>query len=185
MDESMRPRQKGFSLIELMVVIAIVALLSAVAIPVYKTYSIRSKILSAVAVVNKIKLMEIEYYNKFGSYTNANGIGLTNASPPCTVLNPTSYSPYLSGLYVNNACSNTSAEITLEFNNTALGYSGSELLLVSYLVRPASDGSRHLMQCIYRTDGTSITAAIASRYLPNECQTPLGNPSLVACPALP
>ncbi len=41
---------RGFSLIELMVVIAIVAILSAVAVPAYKNYVLRTKVLNAIQV---------------------------------------------------------------------------------------------------------------------------------------
>ncbi|NNE06162.1 MAG: prepilin-type N-terminal cleavage/methylation domain-containing protein [Xanthomonadales bacterium] len=52
--------QKGFTLIELMIVVAIVAILVALAVPAYKDYTIRSKIAECVngAAVAKIQISE-------------------------------------------------------------------------------------------------------------------------------
>ncbi|AJI74814.1 hypothetical protein BZ13_1632 [Francisella philomiragia subsp. philomiragia ATCC 25015] len=47
--------QKGFSLVELMVVIAIIAILAAVAIPMYSNYTTRAKIGTALAAVGGVK----------------------------------------------------------------------------------------------------------------------------------
>ncbi|KFJ43851.1 prepilin-type N-terminal cleavage/methylation domain-containing protein [Francisella philomiragia] len=47
--------QKGFSLVELMVVIAIIAILAAVAIPMYSNYTTRAKIGGALTAVGGVK----------------------------------------------------------------------------------------------------------------------------------
>lgn len=174
----------AFSLIELMIVIAIISILAAIGVPAYKDYAIRSKIQSVVSAINQIKEMQMVQYGKKGAYTHAAGLGITTVSNNYTVANPKNYSQYLSGMYINQACSSTGAEITLVFDNTTIGYSGSEALTLTYLVRITSDGNRHITQCVYRTDGTTQTAVQASKYFPANCQTPLGNPTLVACPSV-
>lgn len=54
-------KQTGFTLIELMIVIAILGILASIAIPAYKDYSIRARISEAVRVVNP-------YTTAYGSY---------------------------------------------------------------------------------------------------------------------
>ena len=55
MKTTMKKMQKGFSLVELMVVIAIIAILAAVAIPMYSNYTTRAKLSSELAAVGGAK----------------------------------------------------------------------------------------------------------------------------------
>ena len=53
----MKNVQKGFTLIELMIVVAIIAILAAIAIPQYQTYVIRSQVTRAMAEAGDVKVM--------------------------------------------------------------------------------------------------------------------------------
>lgn len=70
---SIKPKISGFSLIELMVVIAIVAVLSAIAVPSYKNYTAKAKISSSMSIFDKFKTEEMLTFSKTGtfSFTNA------------------------------------------------------------------------------------------------------------------
>ena len=50
-----KTNQKGFTLIELMIVIAIVGILAAVALPAYQDYTIRAKLSEPMAVLSEAK----------------------------------------------------------------------------------------------------------------------------------
>ena len=55
-------RDKGFTLIELMIVIAIVGILAAVALPAYKNYTIRAKVTEGLAAAASAKTSVSEYF---------------------------------------------------------------------------------------------------------------------------
>jgi type IV pilus assembly protein PilA len=57
-----KTNQKGFTLIELMIVIAIVGILAAVALPAYQDYTIRARISEPLALLGEAKTSMTEYY---------------------------------------------------------------------------------------------------------------------------
>lgn len=61
-------KQQGFTLIELMIVIAILAILMAIAIPAYQNYSIRTKASECVSVAGSAKLAMSETYQSNGDW---------------------------------------------------------------------------------------------------------------------
>ncbi len=84
----MKKLQKGFTLIELMIVVAIVGILAAIAIPAYKDYIVRSKVSECAATIGACKTSVTEFYNTKtrlpGNFTS--GGCSTNASQYCTSL---------------------------------------------------------------------------------------------------
>jgi type IV pilus assembly protein PilA len=79
--------QKGFTLIELMIVIAIIGILAAIAIPAYQNYTIRSQVTEGLSLADGWKTSISEYYAQHGSFPdgaaatpNAGQIAITGAS---------------------------------------------------------------------------------------------------------
>ena len=59
----MQKIQKGFTLIELMIVVAIIGILAAVAIPAYQDYTIRAKVTEGLSLASAAKTSVSEYFS--------------------------------------------------------------------------------------------------------------------------
>ncbi|HFA4269126.1 TPA: pilin, partial [Neisseria gonorrhoeae] len=77
----MNTLQKGFTLIELMIVIAIVGILAAVALPAYQDYTARAQVSEAILLAEGQKSAVTEYYPNHGKWPEDNGsAGVASAS---------------------------------------------------------------------------------------------------------
>ncbi|WP_266169831.1 pilin [Dyella subtropica] len=64
--------QKGFTLIELMIVVAIIAILAAIAIPAYQDYLIRTQVSEGAVLADGSKTAIAEFYSSKGTLPTAN-----------------------------------------------------------------------------------------------------------------
>lgn len=174
--------KKGFSLIELMVVIAIVALLSAAALPAYKNYLIKTKIVSAVPIVQSINAKLLERFDINGALPSSVTIGTATISNNAQGV---FYAPPVERAVFYNGFSNIPIENLL----TCVYIAGLEGMTPSsgaaYVAPTASiTGTRNRL-CIYNIPSNGVfeqycgiwTAISASggdlylppEYLPNNC----------------
>ena len=93
-------RNHGFTLIELMIVVAIVAILSAIAIPAYTQYVARSKLTEAFSGLSGMSVAAQQYYQDNRTYLAGGGTGNATTCP---------IAPPANGQNYGFSCSNVSA----------------------------------------------------------------------------
>lgn len=147
----MKSMQKGFTLIELMIVVAIIAILAAIAIPQYQAYVIRSQVTRVMGEAGDQKVVVEDCLNN--GYTGAvPDMGTANTTVPSCVSTATSSD--LAGYPVIEAGTNLST-ITSTFGihaNTAI--SGSTL-----------EWQRNA------SGAWACTTTVAAQYQPTACGT--------------
>lgn len=126
--------EKGFTLIEVMIVVAIVGILAAIAIPQFDRFLARSKRTEAFSMLNAVQIMETAYYTDNDTYTFNFGFLLTLFTGNGTFIAPKYYSaPIVWGSddlkkgYAFGVAGNLDKDITLD---TVIIISGSPLSIL-------------------------------------------------------
>jgi len=172
-----RSMQQGFTLIELMIVVAIIGILAAIAIPAYQDYTIRSQVTEGFNLASAVKSEVAEFYAHNGAWPTA----LTGG--PGTLGHTAGEVP--SGKYVSSVLINNPGTIRITYSNTA-GYQANALLNNLVLdLRPALSGAAGgnndvVWICANNPGPTNVhqpaTAAAANattvpnKYMPSSCR---------------
>ena len=151
-DMNMKRISKGFTLIELMIVIAIIAILLALALPAYQDYTIRAKVGEGLSVAAAAKLAVSETCQSDPTLTD-----LTNAlvGYPASVS-----STYVDSIAVAGAC-NSTATITIDTNQTTTG-APSDVIMVLTGEGTTSPG---------RWQWTCAQSNGETRHVPSSCRS--------------
>jgi len=106
----MKSLQKGFTLIELMIVIAIIGILAAIAIPAYQNYTIRAQVTEGLSLADSFKTAVAEYYQNNGTWPTGWAVAPTQTQIPMT---GAATGKYVSGITVTNG------NVTIAYANLA------------------------------------------------------------------
>jgi type IV pilus assembly protein PilA len=158
----MKTVQKGFTLIELMIVVAIIAILAAIAIPAYQDYTIRSQVSEGLSLADGAKTAVAEYYTNKGTYPNSNSsAGLAAAGS-------------IGGNYVrsvgvaNGGATQGQIGIVYGTGTAVNGFGGktnSKISSATLLLSPSFSTGSVAWTC--KSGGTT---PIAAKYIPSSCR---------------
>ena len=153
--------QKGFTLIELMIVIAIIGILAAIAIPAYQNYTIRAQVTEGLTLGDGWKTAISEYYANTGNWpTTAQLAGMCNSA----------------GKYESVVGVTTGGVILITYGNQANAkINGCNLSIVPY----TNTNNDVLWQCgnaavpsaAAQASGAAVSNTIPVQYLPTSCHS--------------
>jgi len=157
----MKAIQKGFTLIELMIVVAIIGILAAVALPAYQDYTIRAKMSEIILAASACRTSITEVYQTGGTPPNANGWGCENTVGGASK-------------YVNLVTTDQNGLITVTIGTgiNAGNVDGHLVTLAPQINGNAANSSSMMgsgvnsWRCGSTTDGTNLSA----KYLPGSCR---------------
>jgi type IV pilus assembly protein PilA len=145
----MKNIQKGFTLIELMIVVAIIAILAAIAIPAYQDYVVRSQVSEGMTLSDGAKTAVAEYYTNKGSFPAGNtDAGL---SPAGSITGS-----YVSGVQVANGI------ITATFSSTSPQKASTKINSKTLKLSPVANGGSVSWTC--------DSGSVDTKYLPTSCR---------------
>lgn len=143
----MKTMQKGFTLIELMIVVAIIGILAAVALPAYQDYTARSQVSEALSLGAGLESAVVEYWANKGTYPASNG--------------QAGVASQVTGKYVSTASiTNGLIVATMKTSGTAKGIGGGTLAL-----SPVTTAGSVKWTC-----KAGATSPLNAKYLPSSCR---------------
>ena len=151
--------QHGFTLIELMIVVAIVGILAAIAIPAYQDYTKRARVTEGLALADAAKTAVTEYYASNNAFA-------ASGSSPYNTSYGLAGAASITGSSVGSLSVLASGVIQVAYNSTVS--SGAQLDLV-----PTITSGSVTWVCTYTGTGggtTAIANQLSANWVPSTCR---------------
>jgi type IV pilus assembly protein PilA len=153
----MRTLQKGFTLIELMIVVAIIGILAAVALPAYQDYTVRAKMSEVILAASACRTSITETYQTGGTPPTANGWG-------CETTQATRY--------VEKVETDADGVITVTIVATGVNpnVNGKKVTLVPYINGALASSATMMGSGVNKWVCGGAGTDIPLKYLPSSCR---------------
>ena len=146
-------KQQGFTLIELMIVVAIIGILAAIAIPAYQDYTIRAQVSEGLNLSGGAKAAVTEYFQDQGTFPNTNNLAGLEAAAN------------IAGKYVSQVAVGANGVITATYSNTNNRTANNKINNATLTMTPADAGGSVTWDCA----GGNILSGNA-KWLPAACR---------------